>query len=260
MKKFWTLLVGLLLLLLGVGVGRLSAGSPDAPGGPGDLAAGMYTMEQVYQYIKNGGAFAALTTFTEPSTAPGTGTMHTLNDIYNLIGMTAHVPRTTRNLCTCYATGDDGELRTGALWPTPRFSDNGNGSVTDNLTGLIWLRNANCYNTQTWAQALVDANSLANGQCGLSDGSAAGHRRLPNVRELLSLIDYGQASPAFPPAVTIGAPFVGLQPSVRYWSSTTVANKDTVAWDIDFDIGTVNRNQPKTDTYYVWPVSGGQTN
>jgi Protein of unknown function (DUF1566) len=258
MKKFKSILIGFVLLMLGVGVGRLSAGSPDAPGGPGDIAAGMYTMEQVYQRIKNGGVFEPATTFTEPSTAPGTGTMHTLNEIYNLIGMSAHVPRTTRNLCPCGSPGDDSELRMGVLWPSPRFSDNSNGSVTDNLTGLIWLKNANCFGTQTWDQALADANALASGQCSVTDGSTAGHWRLPNVRELLSLIDFGHASPAFP--TTDGSPFSGLQASVRYWSSTVVANNGLNAWDIDFDIGTVNRNQLKTTAYYVWPVSGGQSN
>ena len=42
-----------------------------------------------------------------------------------------------------YAAGDDGALQKGVPWPTPRFTDNGNGTVTDNLTHLIWLKNAN---------------------------------------------------------------------------------------------------------------------
>jgi hypothetical protein len=165
------------------------------------------------------------------------------------------VPRTTRGLCPCSADVDDAQLRKGVLWPEPRFTDNGNGTVTDNLTSLIWLKNANCFNTQTWTQALGDANTLAAPMCGLSDGSTVGQWRLPNVRELLSLIDFGYASPALPPSL----PFIGVQASVRYWSSTVVANNSVLnAWDIDFDIGTVNRNQPKTNTYYVWPVRGGQ--
>ena len=78
------------------------------------------------------------------------------------------------------------------------------------------------------------------------------------MRELLSLIDCGHFTPAFP--IANGSPFTGLQASVRYWSSTVVANNEPNAWDIDFDIGTVKRNQPKTNTYFVWPVSGGQLN
>ena len=48
---------------------------------------------------------------------------------------------------TSYATGDDGDLEKGVAWPNPRFTDNSDGTVTDNLTGLIWLKNANCFGT-----------------------------------------------------------------------------------------------------------------
>src|SRR5215831_10404550 len=54
----------------------------------------------------------------------------------------APVPRTGQT--TSYAAGDDGALQKGVAWPTPRFTDNNNGTITDNLTGLIWLKNANC--------------------------------------------------------------------------------------------------------------------
>ena len=85
--------------------------------------------------------------------------------------------------------------RRGVAWPNPRFTDNSNGTVTDNLTGLIWLKNANCFGTQTWANALSAANTLNSGECGLTDGSAEGDWRLPNVREQQSLIDYGRFQP-----------------------------------------------------------------
>ncbi len=252
-----SILIVVVLITLSFAAGRLSAGSPDPPGGPTSAAAQMHTLEQIYQRISNGGTFAAeMTTFTEPTTPPGTGTMHTLDDIYTLIAYSAHVPRTTRTLCPCSGdAGNDSYLRRGVLWPFPRFTDNGNGTVTDKLTGLIWLKNSNCFGAQTWSQALSDANNLANGQCSLTDGSTAGAWRLPNVRELLSLIDYDRSSPAIPS----GTPFSNVQASVRYWSSTQVTNNSVNnAWDIDFDIGTVNRNQPKSNTYFVWPVRGGE--
>lgn len=56
----------------------------------------------------------------------------------------APVPKT--GLTTSYAPGDDGALQKGVAWPNPRFTDNNNGTITDNLTGLIWLKNANCPN------------------------------------------------------------------------------------------------------------------
>ena len=52
---------------------------------------------------------------------------------------------------------------------------------------LIWLKNANCFGGQTWANVLTAANSLASPSCGLSDDSVAGAWRLPNVKELQSL-------------------------------------------------------------------------
>jgi len=82
------------------------------------------------------------------------------------------------------STGQDGDKLAGVASPTPRFVDNGNGTVTDKLTGLIWLKNANCFGEVNWQTALNNANSLANGHCGLTDNSTAGQWRLPNLAEL----------------------------------------------------------------------------
>ena len=97
---------------------------------------------------------------------------------------------------TSYATGDDGDLERGVHWAVPRFQDNGDGTLTDKATGLIWLRNANCFGTRTWNQALSDCNGLSSGQCGLTDGSSPGDWRLPSIRELRSVFDYSQQNPA----------------------------------------------------------------
>ena len=45
-----------------------------------------------------------------------------------------------------YAGGDDGALREGVAWPATRFTDNQDGTVIDHLTGLMWLKNAGCFN------------------------------------------------------------------------------------------------------------------
>ena len=60
----------------------------------------------------------------------------------------APVPKTGQT--TSYTTGDDGDLEMGVPWPSPRFTDKGDGTVTDNLTGLIWLKDANCFGGRTW--------------------------------------------------------------------------------------------------------------
>lgn len=158
------------------------------------------------------------------------------------------VPKTGQT--TSYTSGDDGDLRKGLAWLVPRFLDNGDGTVTDNLTGLIWLKDANCYGTETWADALTDCNSLADGICGLSDGSQSGDWRLPNVRELHGLIDFGSYDPALPN----GHPFTNLQSS-RYWSSTTYAQSTSSAWSVGLGVGQM-AHYDKTQINYVFPVRG----
>ncbi len=163
----------------------------------------------------------------------------------------APVPKTGQTIS--YASRDDGDLEYGVAWPSPRFVTGTTGIVTDTLTGLIWLRDANCFGVQkTWTQALSDANSLASGSCGLSDGSSAGDWRLPNVRERQSLIDYGFSDPALPS----GHPFTNVQWS-GYWSSTTVAGNTTYAWCVSMHNGRVQEVE-KSNTRYVMPVRGGQ--
>ncbi len=158
----------------------------------------------------------------------------------------------TGNMISCSGTGQDGEHQAGVAWPTPRFTDNNNGTVTDHLTGLIWLKNANCFGTRNWATALTSANTLASGSCGLSDGSTAGQWRLPNVKELESLIDWSQYNPALPS----GHPFSGVQSSY-YWSSTSYTNGPTHAWRVTLNNG-LTRAYGKAYSYYVWPVRAGQ--
>jgi hypothetical protein len=164
----------------------------------------------------------------------------------------AQVPKTGQT--TSYATGDDGDLEKGVPWPNPRFTDNENGTVTDNLTGLIWLRNANCYGSRTWNEALNDCNGLNSGECGLTDGSGPGEWRLPNVNELLSLIDRNRFNPALPS----GHPFTDVQ-SVPpyYWSSTTYTSNTVYAWYVNMEYGGVTFYL-ETYTFFVWPVRGGQ--
>ncbi len=171
----------------------------------------------------------------------------------------AGVPKTGQT--TSHATGDDGDLEKDVAWPSPRFTDNSDGTVTDNLTGLIWLKNANCWGTKTWATALANANGLANGLCGLADGSSAGDWRLPNVRELHSLLHYGVADPALPNTAgtgqwTEGNPFSGVQ-SNYYWSSTRSESSSDGAWRVYLKRGN-SGTATKEDSYYVWPVRGGE--
>lgn len=174
------------------------------------------------------------------------------------------------NTIACGGTGQDGALLKGVALPTPRFTNNGNGTVTDNLTGLIWLTNANCSNSSVdWATALTYVTSLnttgtMNGNnCG--DTSNAGSYqtdwRLPNRRELFSLIHDAYINPALSNSAgtgqwTAGDPFTNFFPTY-YWSSTTSTNFTSDAWIVAFNNGIVNAIPKSGSTYRVWPVRGG---
>jgi len=166
----------------------------------------------------------------------------------------APVPRTGQT--TSYGTSDDGALEKGIAWPTPRFTDNEDGTVTDNLTGLIWLANADCFGTKNWTDALNAANTLNSGECGLDDGSVEGDWRLPNLRELASLIDYSQSGPALPAGY---AAYFDNVPSTRpdYWTSTTKASETINAWYVSIGGGYMDASHVKASQLdHVWPVRG----
>jgi len=217
-KLFFSLVIGLLVF------GSAPAGTLDPPGPP---APTMVTLQQIYDKLSGG------------------------------LGMVG-VPKTGQTTCwnasgtiiACAGTGQDGALQKG-ISASPRFTDNADGTVKDNLTGLIWLKNANCFGVQTWTNALSNSNTLANGACGLTDGSVAGAWRLPNVKELQSLIDFSLFNPALPS----GHPFSGVQLNF-YWSSTAYAVGPSYAWGVNLVNGYV-RSDDKGFTDYLWPVRGG---
>ena len=62
---------------------------------------------------------------------------------------------------TYYQWGGDGHLQKGVAWPNPRFIDNGDGTVTDNLTGLMWAKNPGVNGTMNWDAAIYYANNLS---------------------------------------------------------------------------------------------------
>ena len=172
-----------------------------------------------------------------------------------------NLPRTGQS--SSYAAGDDFARQTGVPWPGTRFTDNGNGSVTDNLTGLIWLKNAGCFAAADWSAALADVNQLASGACGLTDGSTAGQWHMPNANELESLVDVSQ----FSPALTAGHPFTSVDTARAYWSSTTYMAGQSNAMAIRFgdgrwingvDPAAVGFNNDKTTSANaVWAVRSG---
>jgi hypothetical protein len=115
------------------------------------------------------------------------------------------------------------------------FVDNGNGTVTDSKTGLIWQQGEAGY--MTWGSALSHCEGLSLGGC--SDW------RLPNIKELESLTDDTRHTPAIDPAY-----FPNAYAS-NYWSSTTSASNPYRAWGVYFDSDGVGGFDKDYGYYYV---------
>lgn len=179
------------------------------------------------------------------------------------------IPQTGQTNCydtagdeiVCTGTGQDGDIQAGVAWPNPRFTDNGNGTVTDNLTTLMWTKDANLIETRNpdfdkdyatngrvkWQHALDYVAKLnAEVYLGYTDW------RLPNRKELRSLINYSN----YNPALQIDHPFTNL--SSDYWSSSTDYFFGNRAWVVGMWNGYINSPGKDGIDLYGWPVRGGQ--
>ena len=175
----------------------------------------------------------------------------------------ALVPQTGQTICwdtegneiDCEGTGQDGDLQKGVQFPTPRYLNNEDGTITDILTGLIWLEDANCILTNyqvefdndglvTWQQALDFVAGINIGTYPLC-GAGKTDWRLPNIRELHSVNDYVDETK--PPFLNRTGP--------PWWSSTTRDQYPNTAF---YDGGIFVWSDGKhKDLYRVWPVRGG---
>lgn len=146
---------------------------------------------------------------------------------------------------SCTNSGQDAEFSSGISWAGTRFAVAGK-LVRDHLTGLHWLKNANPAEFPvTWQEAL-DYISRMNreGTAGRTDW------RLPNRRELRSLLDFGARKPALPVNHPFENVFLGW-----YWTSTTAAIHPGYAWYVHMEGARMFFG--RKDQYYLfWPVCG----
>ncbi|MBF0565047.1 MAG: DUF1566 domain-containing protein [Nitrospirae bacterium] len=168
---------------------------------------------------------------------------------------TINLPQTGQTTCydsdgnkiACAGTGQDGDIKAGVAWPNPRFTDNGDQTITDKLTGLMWTKNANLAGEKTWQQALdyVTSMNTGSGTYGYTDW------RLPNRKELRSPVDYSRYDAALP----AGNPFTNVKSMNCYLSSTTRSCNTCDAWCV-WESGGVT-NSFKSTSYDVRPVRSG---
>jgi len=169
----------------------------------------------------------------------------------------------------CPGTGQDGELQKGAPLA---YTDNGDGTITDGDTGLVWEKLSqdgtvhDVRNTYTWA------NAFAGHVATLNAVSFAGHNdwRVPNVKELQSIVNYEAINPSTLPAFNSNCTYCGspgcdptctvtstcsCTESSGYWSSTSNALSPSSAWPVFFNGGAVVGNS-KSLSAFVRGVRG----
>lgn len=127
------------------------------------------------------------------------------------------------------------------------YTDNGDGTITDNRTGLMWLKDANDFasgTTMTWEAAISSCEAVFV-YAGYDDW------RLPNVKELFSIVRFEGAAPFINQTAFLSTV------SSYYWTSTTYVPTDTYAMIVSFIFGGGVFYGNKTSNYYVRPVRGG---
>jgi hypothetical protein len=171
---------------------------------------------------------------------------------------------TSGTVIACTNTGQDGELQKGVAWPNPRFTVNGDTSINDNLTGLAWAPNGNLMPTKdsgwdtddTANDGLVRWQHALDYVAKLNTENYLGHNdwRLPNRKELKSLVNYGQAH-TDTWLNTQG--FSHVQSS--YWSSTSWSYITSIAYYFSLFDGSMYVGDKVGLYNAVWPVRDGQS-
>lgn len=170
---------------------------------------------------------------------------------------------------TVHRAGDDGAIQAGA---TLSYTDNGDGTITDNNTGLEWEKKSddeafNDNDNTTFPHDKDNAytwnNAFAVHVAGLNTANFAGFNdwRLPNVKELQSIVNYEVFNPSVSTAFNTtcaGATVLtgSCTAASGYWSSTTFANGPGLAWGVNFFDGFLD-GVDEFDNLRVRAVRGG---
>jgi hypothetical protein len=159
----------------------------------------------------------------------------------------------------------DGSVSSGCPSDANRFTiladPNSEDTVIDNCTGLQWQR----FTADVDGDGTADRRTWCGALSYCFDLNFAGLNgwRLPSMRELESIVDYGRSVPAIDPRFQVGSGAgegdgggAGGNPN-RFWSSTTDTSSPGSAWAIDFDSGVNANRQNKSNMYFIRAVRGG---
>jgi uncharacterized protein DUF1566 len=164
----------------------------------------------------------------------------------------------------CAGTGQDGDVQAGA---TLAYGDNGDGTITDTNTGLVWEKLADDGSIHDKDDVYPWTNAFSVKIAALNTVPCfAGHCdwRVPNLRELASLQNLGtypSVSPAFDAGCIAGCTVLTCSctnTSQYYWSSSAYAGAPSNAWVADFGIGLLGQGFGKDfSSFCVRAVRGG---
>ena len=161
----------------------------------------------------------------------------------------------------CVGTGQDGEFRSGLPL---EFVDNGDGTISDVHTKLMWEKLSDDGSIHDWDNFSYQWAGAFGKVSDLNAANFAGYGdwRLPQARELSTLVDFSASSPAVRTAFNKdckpGCSVItcSCTKSSFYWSSTTVQAGPTTAWSVLFLNGSLT-TALKTSYNYVRAVRGG---
>ncbi len=276
-----------IIVAIFVGITVSYAGSTlTAPHSPSKT---MHSLSDIYNLITPEEGYEPTSTYQAPTGTPEpTYTMPTLETIYTdlsneiaqinpgvlLVGNSVFgivgeaptatnygIPQTGQTYCNefsnnyntssqvdCIGTNQDGDLQKGI---TLLYNDNGNGTITDHTTGLMWQK---CADGQDPLTCVGTANTFF-----MDDGNGISPAinycenlslddytdwHLPNVKQLQSIVDYGRVSPA------INTYYFPNTWSYDYWTSTAYLDYNDSAWTLDFSDGSVGSDN-MGNSYFV---------
>ncbi len=255
-------------LTLGLSALAASCGTADhTPGGTGGAALGSGGGTQSASSTTGPGATTTGTTGTGgaatttsssgSSTTSGSSTSSTTSSA----STTSSTSTTSSSGATTGCTPAVGIPYAYACWPMPNpataglphpasYTDQGNGTVKDNVTGLVWQKAVAATQAYDWADALTYCQGLT--LAGLT-------WRLPTRIELLSLVDFTRTSPAIDTTAFPGTPGGKYTWTASPWVVSQIATKPQDSWIVNFYEGLASNAGDRTQLEFARCVSSSES-